>query len=81
VPNLGKVDLIIESHDCFIDGLTEILIDRFYNTHVIEIIVNYNFLVNSYEKLTDLPKEVVNYMTDEQRPTKMKFLYLKSIPR
>lgn len=81
VPNLGKVDLIIESHDCFKDGLTEILIDRFYNTHVIEIIVNYSFLVNSYEKLKGLPKEVVNYMTDEQRPSKMKFLYLKSIPR
>ncbi len=78
VPNLRNVDMIIESHDCFISGLSEVLINRFYNTHVIEVIINYDFLLNNYPILEQLSDKIAKYMTNEQRPPQMKYLYLKS---
>lgn len=79
VPNLRNVDMIIESHDCFIDGISEMLIKRFYDSHIIEVIINYDFLVNKYPILDDMPHNIAKYMTNEQRPSQMKFLYLKAL--
>jgi tRNA G46 methylase TrmB len=78
VIKLKNVDIILEVHDCFVPGLTQEIISRFYKTHQIVNIVNYSTLVNKYEFLTNLPLEVQNYMTDEFRPEMMNFLYLKS---
>jgi hypothetical protein len=39
--NLKLADLIVESHDCYVKNITELLIQRFYRTHRIEIIVDY----------------------------------------
>jgi hypothetical protein len=37
-PALAYMDLIVESHECLIPGLTNSLIDRFKNTHVITVV-------------------------------------------
>ena len=36
-PELKDTDMIIESHDCFVDGITNLLIERFQKTHKIEV--------------------------------------------
>ncbi|RJP51518.1 MAG: hypothetical protein C4586_04360, partial [Anaerolineaceae bacterium] len=41
VPNLLMVDILVECHDCIIPGITDLLIDRFYKTHTIEMVVDY----------------------------------------
>ena len=37
-PDLGQMAIIVESHDCFRPGTTDILVKRFAKTHKIEII-------------------------------------------
>jgi len=78
VPNLKYVDLIIESHDCFVPGITEELIKRFYLTHTMRIIVDYPYRINQYAIPKSILKEQMEYITNENRPLYMKFLYLES---
>lgn len=47
VPNLKNDDILVESHDCFVKGLTEKLIHRFYKTHKLKIVVDYPFRLKS----------------------------------
>jgi len=79
VPNLRYVDLIVESHDCFIQNMTEILIDRFYNTHIIKIFSDYPFRKNKYKTPNKCSKRMFGEIADETRPPAMKFLYMESI--
>lgn len=37
-PNLKHMDIIVESHDCIIPGMTELLLERFSDSHDITII-------------------------------------------
>jgi hypothetical protein len=37
-PSLGGMDIIVESHECIIKGLTQTLFDRFSRTHTITLI-------------------------------------------
>jgi len=78
-PNLKFADLIIEAHDCNVKNITELLIRRFYQTHKIEIVVDYPRdlrLVLPYSTDTDLAKSLVN----EGRPSKpMKWLRMTKL--
>ena len=79
VPNLKYVDMLIESHDCFVPNITEELIERFYLTHTMRIIVDYPFRVNKYNTLKAASKEQMEYITNEKRSPFMKFIYMESI--
>lgn len=79
VPNLKYVDLLIESHDCFVSNMTEKLISRFCKTHTVNIIVDYSFRINEYKTLNKHSLEVSNFITNEGKADKMKFLFLESI--
>jgi hypothetical protein len=78
-PNLKNVDMIIESHDCFVPNITDILINRFYETHTIKICVDYPFRINKYITPYEFSYSEFNYMINEERPNYMKFLYLQCI--
>ena len=79
VPNLKNVDLIIETHDCFISNITEELISRFYMTHIMRIIVDYPFRVNKYSTPNDCSEKIMEYITNERRSKYMKFIYMEHI--
>lgn len=79
VPNLKYVDLIIESHDCFVPNITEDLIARFYMTHTMRIIVDYPYRIKKYYTPKKATQEQYSYVTDEKRSKYMKFIYMESI--
>lgn len=79
VPNLKYVDLLIESHDCFVSNITEELVGRFYGTHKIKIIIDYPYRVDNYSTPRDVTKEQFKYIIDERRPLRMKFIYMETI--
>lgn len=78
-PNLRYVDLIIESHDFLVPGMTENLINRFYKTHSIKIAVDYPFRKNNYKTPNNTSDSVLHEIMNENRPTAMKYLYMESI--
>jgi hypothetical protein len=50
-PALKGMDLIVESHECLISGITQTLIDRFKNTHQITLVQD-----NGQRQLKDAPQ-------------------------
>ena len=50
-PTLKGMDLIVESHECLIPGITQILIDRFKDTHQITLVQD-----NGQRQLKDAPQ-------------------------
>jgi ribosomal protein L11 methylase PrmA len=50
-PGLKGMDLIVESHECLISGITQTLIDRFNNTHHITLVLD-----NGQRQLQDAPQ-------------------------
>ena len=79
VSNLKNVDLLIESHDCFIPNITEELIKRFYLTHKIRIVVDYPYRIKKYTTPNPASKDILRYITDEKRVLYMKFIYMERI--
>lgn len=79
VPNLKKVDLLIETHDCFVPNITDELITRFYESHTIELVVDYPFRLKNYSTPLPYTFEQFREIIDEKRSKYMKFMYMKSI--
>lgn len=79
VPNLKYVDLLIESHDCFVPNITEDLIERFYLIHTMKIIVDYPYRIKNYKTPKVASKEQMEYITNENRSLHMKFIYMESV--
>ncbi|CEN56000.1 conserved protein of unknown function [Candidatus Methylopumilus turicensis] len=79
VPNLQFVDLLIESHDCFVPNLSEILIERFYKTHSIRIVVDYPFRIKKYNTPNTASAKQFDYIVNEHRPDHMKFMFMETI--
>ncbi|MGE7903200.1 50S ribosomal protein L11 methyltransferase [Peribacillus sp. NPDC094092] len=75
--SLIKSDLIIETHDFIEAGITDSLINEFYNTHRIEMIVDYPRSTKKYPILNNYhyPHKVL----DELRPSGMRWLRLTSL--
>lgn len=76
-PSLEKADLIIESHDCFVPNITNELIQRFYNTHIIDLVVDYPFRHLKYNLPKKIEDTLFDNLSDEQRPEAMKFIYMR----
>jgi hypothetical protein len=78
-PSLAHADIIVETHDCFKPGISELLIDRFYTTHQILCAIDYPFRLRSYiHASTAGYVGKADIMTDEMRPQKMKFLFMRA---
>lgn len=73
---LRRCDLVVECHDFLVPGVADLLIERFWETHVIHAVVDYPFRVRRYVAPdgTALASEVVARLADEQRPPRMRFL-------
>jgi hypothetical protein len=75
IPELEKTSVIVESHDCIRTGLTEKLINRFQDTHIIKVIpqgaknpyLDIIFDLNDYDK---------TLLCCEARPSTMTWLYM-----
>lgn len=78
-PKLQVADIIVETHDCFIPGVTDRIIDRFYDTHKISCVIDYPCRINKYALTREISSNDFIKITDEKRPKKMKFLYLESL--
>lgn len=79
VPNLKYVDLLVESHDFIIPNLTEKMINRFYQTHKISLIVDYPLRLKKYITPSKCNAEYLKIIFNENRPKGMKFLSLERI--
>jgi hypothetical protein len=78
-PNLLNVDILVESHDCVEEGITDTLIDRFYKTHVIEMVVDYPGRVAHYKVPNEVSAEDYEELINEHRAEAMRWLFMKSI--
>ena len=78
VSNLKYVDVIVETHDFIFADTTELLISRFYKTHIIKMIVDYPFRVIKYATPNQCSTHNLIAIQNEHRPILMKFLYMKS---
>ena len=78
VPNLEQVDLLVETHDCFVPGITDLLIKRFYYSHKIHIVINYPFRRKNYFTPHPIIPIDLKKIYDEKRPEGMRFLFMES---
>jgi hypothetical protein len=65
-PDLAGMDIIVESHECIIKGLTQTLLDRFSATHEITLIQNtgqrqFEVLPKNYENWANLDQLVATW--------------------
>ena len=78
-PNLLAADILCESHDCVEDGITDELINRFYKTHAIEIVVDYPSRILKYKMPNQVCLDDYNEIINEHRAEAMRWLYMKSL--
>ena len=84
IPSLRHATLIVETHDCFLPGTGQRLIERFQPTHAIERVDTHKRTPSDFPlPLPSLPFDpsqyTLSYM-DEQRPSGMYWLILRPIP-
>lgn len=79
VPNLKFVDILVESHDCFIDGVSDQLIERFGETHKLRIVVDYPFRTGKYVTPVPMTVKEARVIMNEYRSRFMKFIFMESV--
>ncbi|EOZ95642.1 hypothetical protein A33Q_3004 [Indibacter alkaliphilus LW1] len=77
VPMLTSCDILVEAHDCFVKGLTELLIHRFSKTHQIDLICDYPWRKMDYQ-LDHLDEEEKKFLLNENRPENMRWLFMRT---
>jgi hypothetical protein len=76
VPALSKTTILLESHDCFRAGITELITSRFADTHDVRAVTQ--GAKNPYvDIVSDLGDHDKMLMCMEGRPSTMTWLYLK----
>ena len=80
-PKLHDADIIVETHDCYNPGVTDRIVDRFYDTHKISCVIDYSCRINEYALTREISSNDLIKITDEKQPKKMKFLYLESLDK
>ena len=50
-PSLEKMDIVVESHDCLVKGMTNTIIERFSKTHDIEVVTD-----DGARQLSNMPR-------------------------
>jgi len=79
VPNLKKVDLLVELHEFIVPDITNKIVERFHLTHTMQLVVNYPFRIKKYETPNLTSQEVMDFIQNEFRPNYMKFIYMRSV--
>ena len=78
VGKLSAADMIIESHDSYLPGMTEMLVERFKDTHRITVTMDYPGRLKDYGTPRKQSDEVFAEIIDENRTPFMKFLFCES---
>ena len=76
VPELAKTSVLVECHDCIIDGITYVLTERFKNTHTIakqDQTVKDSYQFEFLRQFSDCDKWA---LVHEGRPSTMSWLYM-----
>jgi hypothetical protein len=76
VPELIKTSVLVECHDCIIDGITYVLTERFKNTHTIvrqDQTVKDSYQFDFLRQFSDCDKWA---LVHEGRPSTMSWLYM-----
>lgn len=79
IPDLINSDLIVECHDALKFGIIYTLIERFSNTHEIELKVDFPRTLSLYPELSNLTTEEQQFILDERRPKGMTWARFKSL--
>jgi hypothetical protein len=79
--NLSNVDILVESHDCTEEGITDLLISRFFRTHSIEVVIDYPTRIREYNLPHKISTNDLNEVMNEHRSEAMRFLYMKSLKK
>ena len=80
IPQLKGCEVVVECHDIFDEGITEIILERFSDTHIIKKI---NARVPNAKDLESLPSFLTNYLRHtivgilSERPLGMHWLHMK----
>lgn len=77
-PNLKYSDFIIETHDCLVPGVTNLLIERFRLTHQIEVLSDTERQWKRYDWPQAFTDRMKRGWTNEGRPKGMLWLRLTS---
>lgn len=75
VPSLKNAVIIVETHDCIRQGITDQLVERFDASHKIELIIqgSKNLYIDPIHDLSDIDKAI---LANENRPSTMGWLYM-----
>jgi FkbM family methyltransferase len=81
IPALARATLLVEMHDCFRPGLTELITERFAATHQVERIwqeprLRADFPFTSWGTRL-FPKRYLDWAVSEWRPVRMSWLWMK----
>ncbi len=72
-------DLIVETHDCVEEGITQTLVERFLDTHKIEIVYDHPVQLQEYKILQDASQQDREFIINEHRPKGMCWLRLTAL--
>ena len=78
VPWLKSADLLVETHDCFVPGITRMLKDRFSATHQISEIAMKGPDYGEIPVLAGLKMHEVDALVGSERPTLQTWLWMES---
>ena len=79
IPELRSIDMLIETHDGFVHGVTDLLKERFCETHTIEEIQTSQRTIEDIPNGVDLPSELAHVAMDEFRGMPQSWLFLRSL--
>lgn len=80
VPWLKRATLLVETHDCFVPGVTQLLRDRFKGSHEINQISMHGFDYASLPLLSSLTMYEVDSLVGSERPNLQCWLVLTPSP-
>lgn len=68
VPGLLRADLLVELHDCFVPGLTELVTGQFAETHEVLVVESRARTASDHAVIAGLPQETKRLALEEFRP-------------
>jgi hypothetical protein len=78
VPNLRQADLIVETHDYLNPRIGATIIERFKESHTIEIIPSRERDPAQYPRLAKLPRRLWAGAVDERRPQRQEWVVMEA---
>ncbi|MEO1701541.1 MAG: methyltransferase domain-containing protein [Pseudomonadota bacterium] len=73
------VDILVELHDCFYPGITQIIVDALSNSHEISIVYDYPWRhFQQYSPTAKIERSELESLMDESRPAGMSWLFARS---